>query len=277
MAVCPFTLNLRGRLFSADRPQVMGILNATPDSYYAPSRAQGLDRLEAQAEQLLAEGADWLDLGGCSTRPGAEWPSLDDEWNRIDGAFERLRARFGPDLPLSVDTFRSEVARRALDQGADLVNDISGGILDPAIWSVAAEARAPYILTHYPASSGELLGPENASLVTVRELSARLIAAREAGLNDVILDPGIGFGKTPEGNLRLLRDLALFREFPHPLLVGVSRKSLITRSLGITADDALPATSALHAWALERGAQILRVHDPREARQVIQLANQLFA
>lgn len=255
----------------------MGILNATPDSYYAPSRAQGLDRLEAQAEQLLSDGADWLDLGGCSTRPGAEWPSLDDEWSRLDGAFERLRLHFGPDVPLSVDTFRSEVARRALDQGADLVNDISGGILDPAIWSVAAEARAPYVLTHYPATSRELLGADHATSVTVRELSARLIAAREAGLNDVLLDPGIGFGKTPEGNLRLVRDLALLREFPHPILVGVSRKSLITRSLGITADQALPATSALHAWALDRGAQILRVHDPREAREVVELAALLFA
>ena len=184
----------------------MGILNATPDSYYAPSRLQGLDGLESEAERLLEEGADWLDLGGCSTRPGAEWPSPDEEWARLDGAFERLRIRFGSALPLSVDTFRSEVARRALDQGANLVNDISGGILDPAIWSVAAEARAPYILTHYPASGGELLGPDQASLVTLRELSERLIAAREAGLNDVILDPGIGFGKTPEGNLRLVRD-----------------------------------------------------------------------
>ena len=255
----------------AERPQIMGILNATPDSYYAPSRLQGLDRLESEAERLLTEGADWLDLGGCSTRPGAEWPSPDEEWARLDGAFERLRIRFGSALPLSVDTFRSEIARRALDQGANLVNDISGGILDPAIWSVAAEARAPYILTHYPASGGELLGPDQASLVTLRELSERLIAAREAGLNDVILDPGIGFGKTPEGNLRLVRDLALLREFPHPLLVGVSRKSLITRTLGIAAADALPATSALHAWALERGAQILRVHDPREARQVVDL------
>jgi dihydropteroate synthase len=237
----------------------MGILNATPDSYYAPSRLTGLDQLEFQAEQLLELGADWLDLGSCSTRPGAEWPSLDEEWARLDGAFAHLRKRFGAKIPLSIDTFRREIARRALDQGADLVNDISGGILDPAIWSVAADARAPYILT------------DTAALVTVRELSERLIAVREAGLNDVLLDPGIGFGKTPEGNLRLVRDLALFTEFPHPVLVGVSRKSLLTRTLGITADEALPATSALHALALERGAQILRVHDPREARQVIEL------
>ncbi|MEN9939232.1 MAG: dihydropteroate synthase [Bacteroidota bacterium] len=250
----------------------MGILNATPDSYYAPSRLTGLDNLEFQADQLLEQGADWLDLGGCSTRPGATWPSPDEEWARLDGAFTRLRTRFGSEVPLSVDTFRSEIARRALDQGADLVNDISGGILDPAIWNAAADARAPYILTHYPsAPNAPLLDADTAALVTVRELSERLIAAREAGLNDVILDPGIGFGKTPEGNLRLVRDLALLCEFPHPLLVGVSRKSLITRTLGIAAADALPATSALHAWALERGAQILRVHDPREARQVIQL------
>jgi len=249
----------------------MGILNATPDSYYAPSRLTGLDNLEFQADQLLEQGADWLDLGGCSTRPGATWPSPEEEWARLDAAFTRLRKRFGPELPLSVDTFRSEIARRALDQGANLVNDISGGILDPAIWNVAADARAPYILTHYPSSEGALLGPDEASLVTVRELSERLIAAREAGLNDVILDPGIGFGKTPEGNLRLVRDMALLCEFAHPLLVGVSRKSLITRTLGISATEALPATSALHAWALERGAQILRVHDPREARQVVEL------
>ena len=250
----------------------MGILNATPDSYYAPSRLTGLDQLEFQAEQLLEQGADWLDVGGCSTRPGASWPSPDEEWARLDGVFSRLRQRFGNDLPLSIDTFRSEIAQRALDQGADLVNDISGGILDPRIWAVAAEARAPYILTHYPTEAdAPLLGADQATLVTVRELTERLFAAREAGLNDVLLDPGIGFGKTPEGNLRLVRDLALWTEFPHPLLVGVSRKSLITRTLGITADEALPATSALHALALERGTQILRVHDPREARQVIQL------
>ena len=250
----------------------MGILNATPDSYYSPSRLTGLDNLEFQADQLLEQGADWLDLGGCSTRPGATWPSPDEEWSRLDGAFTRLRTRFGSEVPLSVDTFRSEIARRALDQGADLVNDISGGILDPAIWNAAADARAPYILTHYPSTpNAPLLDADTAALVTVRELSERLIAAREAGLNDVILDPGIGFGKTPEGNLRLVRDLALLCEFPHPLLVGVSRKSLITRTLGIAAADALAATSAVHALALERGAQILRVHDPREARQVIQL------
>ena len=122
----------------------MGILNATPDSYYAPSRLTGLDQLEFQAEQLLEQGADWLDVGGCSTRPGASWPSPDEEWARLDGVFSRLRQRFGNDLPLSIDTFRSEIAQRALDQGADLVNDISGGILDPRIWAVAAEARAPF-------------------------------------------------------------------------------------------------------------------------------------
>ncbi len=250
----------------------MGILNATPDSYYAPSRLTGRDQLEFQAEQLLEQGADWLDVGGCSTRPGASWPSPDEEWARLDGVFSRLRQRFGNDLPLSIDTFRSEIAQRALDQGADLVNDISGGILDPRIWAVAAEARAPYILTHYPSEAdAPLLGADQATTVSIRELSERLFAAREAGLNDVILDPGIGFGKTPQGNLRLVRDLALWTEFPHPLLVGVSRKSLITRTLGITADEALPATSALHALALERGTQILRVHDPREARQVIHL------
>ena len=252
----------------------MGILNATPDSYYAPSRLNGLDNLEFQAERLLEEGADWLDVGGCSTRPGATWPSPDEEWARLNGVFTRLRHRFGAAIPLSVDTFRSEIARRALDQGADLVNDVSGGLLDPAIWSVAEAARAPYVLTHYPASTdAPLLGEDRVTAAAIRELSERLIAARESGLNDVILDPGIGFGKTPEGNLRLVRDLALFAEFPHPLLVGLSRKSLITRTLGIRADEALSATSALHALALERGAQILRVHDPREARQVIQLVS----
>lgn len=128
----------------------MGILNATPDSYYAPSRLNGLDNLEFQAERLLEQGADWLDVGGCSTRPGATWPSPDEEWARLDGVFTRLRHRFGAAIPLSVDTFRSEIARRALDQGADLVNDVSGGLLDPAIWSVAEAARAPYVLTHYP-------------------------------------------------------------------------------------------------------------------------------
>ncbi len=254
---------------------VMGILNATPDSYYKPSRLKGLDRLEEQAEGLLGEGADWLDLGGCSTRPGADWPSIDEEWARIKGAFGRLRQRFGPDLPLSVDTFRAEVARRALQEGADVVNDISGGTLDPSIWSVAAEARAPYVLTHYPTgregTDFQALGPDKVSPAVLLELSERLILAREAGLNDVILDPGFGFGKSPEGNLRLLRDLELLTVFAHPILVGVSRKSLITQSLNISKDKALPATSALHAWALERGAQILRVHDPREARQVIAL------
>ncbi len=269
-------LNIRGRLASYDRPVVMGIVNVTPDSFYAPSRAGSDSAVAQRAETLLANGADMLDIGAYSTRPGAADVSASEEIRRLAAGIAAVRRAVGDDIPLSVDTFRADVARQAVDLGADIVNDISGGTLDPDMFATVANLRVPYILMHtrgtpqtmqsltdYSATGGDVAAG------VVLELSARLAELQQLGVADVIVDPGFGFAKTLEQNYNLLRNLRQLQLLERPVLVGVSRKSMATRLLGITAEEALNATTALHVMALERGAAILRVHDAAPARQAI--------
>ena len=270
-----FSLNLQGRLCYFDQPLIMGIVNSTPDSFYAGSRVSGVEEAVRQSARFLEEGAHLLDVGGVSTRPGSESVSEEEELRRVIPVIAAIHQRF-PEAILSVDTFRSAVAKQAVEAGASIINDISGGRWDDAMLTTIASCKVPYVLMH---SSGtpETLHEKTANqdiLTTVYDyLTERIAACKEAGITDIIIDPGIGFGKTMEENFLLLQQLSVFTSLPYPLLLAVSRKSLIYKTLGVTADQALNGTTVLHTGGLLRGAAILRVHDVAAAREAIQLTN----
>lgn len=270
----PFSLNIRGRLWLVDKPLVMAILNVTPDSFYAGSRMAGSD-LRAAVRKIADSGADIIDIGACSTRPGSVAPTPAEEIDRLRPALEAA-LEVAPEIPVSVDTYRAEVAKAAVkDYGASIINDISGGDLDPNMFETVATLGTPYIMMHMrgtPATMQQHTDYTDVTAEVIRALSEKLRTLRLMGVADVIVDPGFGFAKTLEQNYRLLRDLGeIRRQLDAPLLVGVSRKSMITRLLNITPDEALPGTVAVNTLALERGASILRVHDPAEAAQTVRI------
>lgn len=270
----PFTLNLHGRPIAFGRPAVMGILNATPDSFYGGSRAFDEEAVAARARSLVADGADIIDIGACSTRPGAESVDAVEERRRLAFAIAAVRRAVGPDIPLSVDTFRASVAAFAVEEcGADIVNDIAGGTLDPDMFATVARLRVPYVLMHMRGTPPTMLTltdyPAGVTAGVIAELSHSIAALEELGVADIIVDPGFGFAKTLGQNYELLAQLQAFDIFGRPVLVGVSRKSMFTKLLDVTADDVLAATVAAGTLAVERGAAILRVHDPRAARHSI--------
>jgi dihydropteroate synthase len=271
------TLNVRGRLVDLTTPAVMGILNATPDSFYADSRAQAEDAVLAQAERMLAEGATFLDVGGYSTRPGADAVSEAEETDRVLGAIEPILNAF-PQALISVDTFRASVAEKAVAAGAGLINDVAGGTLDPTMFGTVARLGVPYVLMHLrgtPQTMQSLAHYENVTLDVVAELTEKVTRLRALGVKDLILDPGFGFAKTPEHTDELLRNLPAFRLFELPLLVGLSRKGSIWRRLGLTPETALNGTTVLNTVALLGGATLLRVHDVKEAVEVVKLVELL--
>ena len=257
-----------------DRPAVMGILNATPDSFYGASRVRDNEEIGIRATRLVADGTDIIDIGGYSTRPGAIEISEDEEMTRLEDAVKRVR-RAVPDAIISIDTFRSSVARQAVEHwGADMINDISGGNIDPEMFETVAALGVPYVLTHSRGTIADMMEFTDYEMVTrdvLSELGDRVQQLALLGVNDVIIDPGFGFSKTLEQNFTLLRDLKVFELFHRPILVGFSRKSMITKTLGTSAEEALNGTTVLNTLALDRGANILRVHDPREARECINL------
>jgi dihydropteroate synthase len=268
-----WTLNTRGKLLTIDRPVIMGILNRTEDSFYSSSRVTDDDVLMRQAGRLLDEGADWLDIGGQSTRPGAELVGEEEELRRVVGAIARLRREW-PDVVLSVDTWHSRVAALAVEAGAGIVNDVSGGALDPAMLETVGRLRVPYVCMHMKGTPGTMNREahyENVVTTVLDYFIARIDACRRAGIHDVILDPGFGFAKTAVHNFQILHQLSLLRICGKPLLVGVSRKSTIYRTLGLTANEALNGSTVLHTLGLLNGANILRVHDPKEAREAVTL------
>lgn len=274
----PFTLNLRGRLVEYSRPVVMGVLNVTPDSFYSGSRAQTHADITRRARQLVADGADMLDIGAYSSRPGADDVSADEELRRLEAGLSAVREAVGYDIPVSVDTFRADVARRAVEWGADIINDISGGLLDEGMFETVADLHVPYILMHMrgtPATMQTMTDYTDVVADVIGELSHKLSRLEELGVADVIIDPGFGFAKTLDQNYRLLSQLDAFAILGRPVLVGMSRKSMLTRLLGIDATEALVPTAIVGALALERGAAILRVHDPREAAQAIAIVEKL--
>lgn len=265
------TLNLRGRLFPLDEPKIMGILNVTPDSFYAGSRTPADDEMEARVRQMLAEGADMIDVGAYSSRPGAADVTPGEEMERLRRGVRCVR-RLASGIPLSVDTFRADVARMAVEEeGADIVNDISGGLLDRRMHRMVARLGVPYVLMHMqgtPETMQQAPHYDNVRREVMLFFARQLDRLHCLGAKDVIVDPGFGFGKTVEHNYELMQHLEDFGELERPLLVGVSRKSMICRLLGGTPQTALNGTTALHAVALLKGAHILRVHDVKEAVEV---------
>ena len=251
----------------------MGILNLTPDSFHDGGAWERPVAALGQAERMLNEGADVLDLGAQSTRPGAAMLGLEAEWQRLEPVLVSLK-KAQPGAILSVDTFCAEVARRALEEGADMINDVSGGDADPDMWAVVAQARAPYVLMHMqgtPATMQDNPTYDDVVHEVVTHLQRRVHAAYQAGVTDVVADVGFGFGKTVAHNYALLDALDQFHELQCPLLAGISRKSMIQKVLGVDSQRALNGTTALHAWALDRGAHILRVHDVAEAKEAVTL------
>ncbi len=255
----------------------MGILNVTPDSFYDGGAHQEMRELVAKAAKMLAEGATFLDVGGYSSRPGASEVSEAEEIDRVLPAITAILEEF-PEACISVDTFRSKVARQAIEAGACMVNDIFAGTLDDAMLTMMAELQVPYVMMHMkgtPQTMAQEIDYEHLLTDIVYHLSERLAAARAAGINDVIIDPGFGFAKTGEQNFKLLNSLELLQELEAPMLVGVSRKSMVYKTLDISAEAALNGTTALHSWALQKGAHILRVHDVAPAMECIQLFERL--
>ena len=271
------TLNCKGTLIDLTVPKVMGIINATPDSFYDGGKTVALKEILKQAERMLNEGASFLDIGGYSSRPGADAVSETEELARVLPAIEVVIREF-PETLISVDSFRSKVAKSAVEMGAAIVNDISGGTRDLDMLSTVSKLKVPFIAMHMrgtPQTMSKLTDYNNVTRDVMKYFSERLASARAAGINDIIADPGFGFAKTREQSFELLNNLELFKHLEVPYLIGVSRKSLIYRTLETTADNALNGTTALHAIALLKGASILRVHDVKEAVECVKLLQAL--
>jgi len=280
--VTPFsskkTLNLKGELYHLDNPLVMGILNVTPDSFYDGNLFNCENTLINRLTQMINEGADIIDIGGSSSRPGADEISIQEEIERVIPAIEKARS-LAPEMPLSIDTFRSEVAVAALDAGADMVNDISGGSLDPSMFHTVAERGAPYILMHMrgdPRTMSSETDYEHLITQVMKYFVNRIEQLINLGVKDILVDPGFGFAKTTDQNYVLLKNLGYFKELNVPLLVGLSRKSMIYKTLNMSAGEALTGTCVLNTIALMNGASILRVHDVRAARETVNLFKRTY-
>lgn len=264
------SINVGGGLMTFDRPRVMGIVNITPDSFYADSRASTAAAVEARVRKMLDDGADIIDIGGCSTRPGAADVAADEEYSRLARALEVIRDRW-PQAVVSVDTYRAGVARKCVEEWhADIINDISGGGLSEGMWSTVAALGVPYVLMHMrgtPATMQTLTDYDDVTAEVLEDLARKLAGLRLAGVRDVIVDPGFGFAKTVGQNYELLARLGEFRRLGAPLLAGMSHKSMLFRPLGITPAEAADATVAAHTIAMLNGADIVRVHDVLPAVQ----------
>lgn len=272
------TINIKGQLLSLDEPQVMGILNVTPDSFYAGSRKQTEAAIIDRIETILREGASIIDVGGYSSRPDAAEVSETEEMQRLEMALQPLLQHY-PDVVVSVDTFRSSVARQCVEKyGVAMINDISGGELDERMFDTVAQLRVPYIMMHMrgtPQTMQQQTDYEDVTADLLKYFSQKLERLFRLGVNDVILDPGFGFSKTLTQNYELMRHLGDFRILGLPLLVGVSRKSMIYKLLETTPEESLNGTTVLHTYALLQGADILRVHDVRAAKEAIRIVQQL--
>jgi len=268
-----FSWNLKGTVRIIEKPLVMGILNITPDSFYAGSRLQQEAAWMERAEKMIAEGADILDIGGQSTRPGSERISAGEELTRVIPVLEQLHIRF-PETILSIDTYHSEVARTAVAAGAHMVNDISGGEMDPNMIPLVGSLHVPFICMHMQGKPEDMQrAPAYTDVVgeLIDFFLHKKAQCRDAGIHDLIIDPGFGFGKTIEHNFQLLHNLSAFKITGIPILAGLSRKATIYKTLGITPEQALNGTTVLNTIALQQGADILRVHDVREAKEAVLL------
>ena len=270
------TINCKGTLINLSTPKVMGIVNVTPDSFFDGGKLTDADAVVFQVEKMLQEGATFIDLGGYSSKPGAEFVSETEELNRVIPVVKLLVEKF-PDILLSIDTFRSEVAKQAIENGAALINDISAGLLDENMLETVAKLQVPYIMMHMkgtPKTMQSLANYEDLLKEMNFYFSERIAKARHFGLNDIIIDPGFGFAKTLEQNYELLQNLELLQFHDLPILAGISRKSMIYKALKTAPEAALNGTTFLHAFCLQKGANILRVHDVKEAVECVKLMGQ---
>lgn len=276
----PYTINVGGKLMDLSEPQVMGILNITPDSFYSESRKNTKEEIAERVNAILAEGGSMIDVGAYSSRPGADDISEEEEMRRLRGALQILR-RIAPEALVSVDTFRADVARMCVGEfGVQIINDISGGESDHRMFETVASLGVPYILMHMKGNPQTMQNePRYDDLLTemLQYFGSKVQRLHELGVKDIILDPGFGFAKTLEHNYELMNRLQDLRVLGLPMLVGVSRKSMIYRLLGGTPESALNGTSVLNTLALMKGASILRVHDVKEAVEVVQIVKKMLA
>jgi len=271
------TLNGGGRLIDLTEPKIMGILNVTPDSFYDGFKYTDETSILKQVEKMVSEGADFIDVGGNSTRPGAESISEEEELGRVLPAIKTISKNF-PTIIISIDTFRASVAKRVIEEGVSLINDISGGDLDPRMFATVASLQVPYILMHMKGTPQTMMKEttyENLLKEIIDYFHQKIFRLHVLGVKDIIIDPGFGFAKSIDQNFELLSKLDRFEIFEKPIMVGLSRKSMIWRTLKTNPESALNGTTALNTIALIKGASILRVHDVREAKEIIQLTRQL--
>ena len=264
-------INIRGRLFDLSKPKVMGILNLTPDSFYDGGVHNEINKIEDHVNKMVNDGMDILDIGGYSSKPRAKNISVDEELSRVIPILKHIRKIY-PELVISIDTFRSKIASASLNEGADIINDISGGTLDKNMMSVVAKNNCPYILMHMQGNPQNMQNDpsyENVTLEIIQYLAQRIKIAHDNNIVDIIVDPGFGFGKTLEHNFEILNNLEKFNVLDTPILAGFSRKSMIYKTLKTSSEKALNGTSSLNTIALTKGAKILRVHDVKEAKECI--------
>lgn len=267
------TLNCKGKVLLVAEPIVMGIINTTPDSFYSGSRSNAIDDILFRAEKMISDGASILDIGGQSTRPNSIPITQDEELQRVLPAIEAVCKNF-PHQIVSIDTFYAKVARAAVEAGAGMVNDVSAGSLDKELISTVAALQVPYVLMHMPGTPQTMQNhPEykNVTLEVFDFLNCKMAEFIQAGIMDIIIDPGFGFGKTAQHNFQLLKELSYFNQLNKPLMVGLSRKATIYKTLGITPEEALNGSTVMHTISLLNGASILRVHDVKEAAEAIKL------
>jgi dihydropteroate synthase len=272
-----FTLNCKGRLLIIDKPIVMGIINVTPDSFFEDSRQQAINDVVRKAEQMLHDGATIIDIGGQTTKPGSQEIGTQEEIKRVVPVIEALVQTF-PGIYISIDTYQAAVAKAAVEAGACMVNDVSGGMMDATMLATVATLNVPYICMHMQGTPQTMQVKPTYDNVTKQVLDffiERLAACKQAGIKDVIVDVGFGFGKTIAHNFQLLKKMTVFKMLSVPILAGLSRKSTVYKTLGISAKEALNGTTVLNTIALQNGADILRVHDVKEAKEAIVLVGKL--
>lgn len=270
-------MNCEGKLIDLSTPKVMGILNTTPDSFYDGGKNSKISEVLITCEKMLTDGATFIDVGGYSSRPGATSVSIEDETKRTSPFIEAIKKEF-PDVLISIDTFNTEVAQKAIDAGACMINDISGGKLDPSMHTLVKNNQVPYIAMHMrgnPQNMHQNCQYTSVGVEVTKELSDITTQLKANGVNDIIIDPGFGFSKTTEQNFELLKDLELLQHLQLPILVGISRKSMIYKTLNTTAEKALNGTTTINTIAVLKGANILRVHDVKEAKEVIDLTQMM--
>jgi dihydropteroate synthase len=272
-----YTLNINGRLLDFSTPKIMGILNVTPDSFYDGNFYRTDSEIANQVDKMIAEGADIIDVGGYSTRPGAQEVALEEERSRTITAIRIIKKQHSSAI-ISIDTFKGAVARAAIDEGASIINDVSGGELDPSMISTVLETKVPYVVMHMKGTPQTMTSQSDYSNVTlevIASLREKVFMLERAGHHDIIVDPGFGFAKNISQNFILLNRLELFKRLGRPVMVGISRKSMIWKTLKTTADQALNGTTVLNTIAVLKGASILRVHDVRQALEAVELVRNL--